>query len=162
MKKAVQHAGRFLLLLAFINTALPLQATQIEPTVNSESSIRTDLFELTMFPGWFQPMKQITRYKGNSRVVVKLLPDGSAILNPPDEGFGWSSNNVDIKSLSEQDACDIWGEKRGETFDLLANPRPKSNDFDVFHLDTKFENNRLNSYRLRGIGISNPEWKKVP
>lgn len=155
MKKVVLIAAGALLLV------LPSQATQIEPTINSESSIRTDLFELTMFPGWFQPMKQITRYKGNSRLVVKLLPDGSANLNPPDEGFGWSSNNIDIKSLSEREAQNLWGERRGETFDLLANPRMQSNDYDVYHLDTKFTNDRLSSYRLRGIGINKPAWKTV-
>jgi hypothetical protein len=52
----------------------------------------------------------------------------------------------------------VWGEPRESTFDLIADCRP---EMDVYHMDTKFENGILTSYRLRGIGITNPTWVSV-
>jgi hypothetical protein len=114
-----------------------------------------------MFPGWFKPICDVKEYRGCSRLVVKLLPDGSALLNPKDEHDGWSANTIELKGLTPENARLIWGEPRGITFDLMAGPRAQSSDRDVFHLDTKFLAGKLAEYRLRGIDITRPDWKKV-
>lgn len=126
-----------------------------------ERMIRTDMFELWMFPGWFKPLCDVKSFKGSSRLVVKLTADGSALLNPEGEG-AWSSDTVSLKDLTFSDAKVIWGAPRGFIFDLLAPPRAGSNDWDVFHLDTKFaDDGVLSSYRLRGINICSPRWVNV-
>jgi hypothetical protein len=53
----------------------------------------------------------------------------------------------------------LWGEPRNNmTFDLIADSRP---EMDVYHLDAKFKNGFFSSYRLRGIGIRQPEWVDI-
>jgi hypothetical protein len=123
--------------------------------------VRKDLFQLDMFPGWFKPICDVQSYKGSSRLVVKLTADGGAILNPKGEERGWSSDTIDLHGLTLENAEKLWGSPRGMTFDLLAGPRLRSNDRDVYHLDTKFTNGELTSYQLRGIDICKPEWISV-
>ncbi len=136
----------------------PSFATQVEPYPEGELRPVSDLFELHMFPGWFKPLCDQKQYKGSSRLVVKVLGDGSAILNPIGE-LGFPPNAVDLHNLSQETAKYLWGEPRGVTFDLICMTR--SSEMDVYHLDTKFTNGHLSSYRLRGIGIFQPAWKNV-
>lgn len=146
--------------IVFANSSL---ATQIEPPPEGKARpVQQDLFELHMFPGWFQPLQPLrdeTQHKGSSRLLVKLH-DGSAIINPPEEELAWSSSGsfLPLAELTWEDAKKLWGEPRGTTFDLLCDSRAEK---DVYHLDTKFAKERLASYRLRGIGIVKPEWVSV-
>lgn len=151
------------LIVSFVAAfAGPAKASQFEPApISSPTNSRKDLFQIDMFPGWFKPRCKTHSYKGSSRLVVKLMQNGSAILNPKDEGFGWSSNTIELKGLSLKNAELLWGKPRGITFDLLAEPSLRSADTDIFHLDTKFVDDELASYRLRGIDITKPEWVAV-
>lgn len=152
-----------LVLLSILTSDCMTWARQIEPALldGKPVEVRKDLFQLDMFPGWFKPRCDVKSYKGSSRLVVKLMPDGSAILNPKGEKLGWSSDTIDLKGLSQENAEMLWGKPRGMTFDLLANPRLRSSDTDIYHMDTKFADGKLTSYRLRGIDIAKPEWIAV-
>lgn len=146
-----------------VNCVCPAWAS-LEPTYEGykqERKVRDDLFQLDMFPGWFKPICDVKSYKGSSRLVVKLTPDGRAVLNPKGEELGWSSDTIELKGLTFENAKMLWGTPNGPTFDLLAGPRARSNDRDVYHLDTKFTDGLLTSYRLRGIDICKPEWVSV-
>jgi len=137
----------------------PAYANQFEPAPEGKlKPVSTDLFELHMFPGWFKPLSDQKQYKGSSRLVVKVLKDGSAVLNPVSE-TGFPPDAIDLHDFSLENAKALWGEPRGMTFDLICMTR--SPEMDVYHLDTKFADGHLNSYRLRGIGISKPVWKAI-
>jgi hypothetical protein len=145
-----------LLGIVFSCTTYPSFGTQFEPYPEGKLRIvRDDLFELHIFPGWFKPLCDQKQYKGSSRLVVQLMSDGSAILNPSGE-LGFPPNAIDLNGLSLENAKIVWGEPRGMTFDLICMTRGP--EMDVYHLDTKFVDGKLNSYRLRGIGISKPAW----
>jgi hypothetical protein len=129
----------------------------LEPIENPK--FRDDIFDLYMFPGWFKPRCDLKSYQGNTRIVVKLTSDGRAILNPKNEPDGASSNTIELRGLSLENATMLWGApKRESTFDLISETSAEKN---VFHLDTKFVDGKLSSYRLRGIGICKPEWTQT-
>jgi hypothetical protein len=160
VKNILWTVGVSIIAFSFVYPA----AASLEPTYDgykNERKVHDDLFQLDMFPGWFKPICDVQSYKGSSRLVVKLTADGGAILNPKGEELGWSSDTIDLHGLTLENAEKLWGSPRGMTFDLLAGPRLRSNDRDVYHLDTKFTNGELTSYKLRGIDICKPEWINV-
>ena len=159
MKIILLMAGLGIFAWSCISPALA--SLEPAPLDGKPVEVRKDLFQLDMFPGWFKPRCDTKSYKGSSRLVVKLPVEGNAILNPRNEEPGWSSDTIELKGLSLENAEMLWGKPRGMTFDLLAGPRLRSADTDVYHLDTKFTNGELTSYRLRGIDISKPEWIAV-
>jgi hypothetical protein len=149
-----------LLLLTVFGSGLayPSFASQYEPVIDAKP--RLDIVALYMFPGWFKPMCDQQSYRGCSRLVLKLAKDGKAILNPKDEGFGLSSGNIELKGLALSDAQRVWGKGRTSgayqiTFDVLTERQPER---DIYRLDVRFEDKVLSSYRVRGLGISLPEW----
>ncbi len=124
---------------------------------------RADIVVLYKFPGWFKPAGEQKNFKGSNRLVLKLSGDGKAELNPKNEG-AFSSQVVDLHSLTLQDAEMLWGKARKmpngiTTFDLLSTP--EGFERDIYHLDTKFTDTKLDSYQIRGIRITVPEWRSV-
>ncbi len=135
--------------------------THSEPPVAFQK--RDDLFELYMFPGWFKPTCGQNSYRGCSRMIMQLTPDGKALLNPKSGDLGGlSSGHIELRGIKLADAEMLWGEGRKaasdsniRTFDLLtSNPAERN----LYHFDARFENNVLTAYRLRGNGITKPAW----
>ena len=89
--------------------------------------------------------------------LVNLKPDGKVILIIP-EGKAF----LELSDFSLQAAEKRWGpavvSADGiKTFDLV----PPNGTPIIFHLDTKFTDSRLISYRLRGPEIKHPTWATV-
>jgi hypothetical protein len=147
-------------------------ATNIDYAFVPGRKFRPDLFDLEMFPGWYKPCRDLPEYKGNSSLTMKLSSDGKAELNPineldPEGKFGYKYHVIDLHNLSIENAEMLWGKGRGGktepectlTFDLIE--QFSGTEHNVFHLDLKFFNDKLISYRLRGINITKPEWNTV-
>ena len=91
-----------------------------------------------------------------SRLILHITADGRAILNP--KTGSTKSCLVDLKTLTRDKAKMLWGEPHAMTYDLISFSR---NEMDVYHLDLCFANGKLNQYKVRGIGISKPEYQYV-
>ena len=121
---------------------------------------RDDIVTLHRFPGWFKPSDGYRSFKGNTRLVLKIHSDGNAEINPSNEGQ-YSTRTIDLLSLTLEDAEKLWGKPRAmlddvKTFDLISTTSEQERD--VYHLDLKFKDSKLNAYRIRGIRVTTPEW----
>jgi hypothetical protein len=129
----------------------------IQPEPKMHGHFWDDKFELLRFPGWYKPADNLTAYKGQTRLLIQLTKDGKAIVNPHEKS---PCQAIDLRDLSMENAVMLWGQPRDsdkgvKTFDLLSQSRVEG---DVYHFDIKFKNGKLESYRLRGIGILVPVW----
>ncbi len=116
------------------------------------------LTSLHFCPRWSELL--IDRSQRGQRLVLKKTSDDQAILNPANEPLGGSLNTIDLKEVNETTAKTLWGGRSntegGITCDLLT--EVGTPEMDIFHLDMKFANDKLSSYRLRGSGIIKPTW----
>lgn len=124
--------------------------------------------ELHAFPGWYKPRPDLKSYRGESRLLL-LVADGLAVLNPDGQGEA-SCHRIELNDLSFDDATTLWGPAHSggvgiQTFDLIAewesNFETNACETNVYHVDMKFSNNVLDSYRVRGIAITQPQWINV-
>jgi hypothetical protein len=124
--------------------------------------------ELHAFPGWYKPRADLKSYRGESRLLL-LVADGLAILNPEGQGEA-SRHRIELDDLSLDDATNLWGPAHSGgdgilTFDLIAewesNFETNVCETNVYHVDMKFSDKVLNSYRVRGIAITRPQWINV-
>jgi hypothetical protein len=114
-------------------------------------------------PKWYEALYLGNQYKlmsRSTRLMLKLNGDGSAIVNPKNESFGASQDNIDLQKVDDQTAKSLWGghpDLNGVmTCDLVT--EFGSSEMDIYHLDLKFANGQITSYRIRGNGILKPMW----
>jgi hypothetical protein len=95
---------------------------------------------------------------GSDLLEVKIdTKNGTAKLYPN----GVKSGLIDLRKLRPRELESGWGfgqkTKDGESFNLIVDSQ--TSEIDLFHLDTKIVDGKLTAFRLRGIGISNPQWE---
>lgn len=156
--------------LQFVCLANPVETTKPKSDgyinheiVGEPRPHRDDIVTLYRFPGWYKPSGGYRSFKGNTRLVLKIFGDGKAEINPCNEG-PYSTQTIDLLSLTLEDAEKLWGKPRAmlddvKTFDLISTTSEPERD--IYHLDLKFKDLKLNAYRIRGIRITTPEWHNI-
>lgn len=162
----------FLSVLVGLTNAVTIsaEATQIEPEAYAKYTEYNRLNHITIKPLRFCPgWRNALRHKHDERcelddyrVILKVDGSGKANLNPLEPySFAWSM--FDFKSISAAYAKDWLGGKINidgtTTCDLVSEDYNK--EADIYHLDLKYVEGKLSQYRLRGIGISDPDWISV-
>ena len=124
------------------------------------------LISLHFCPNWYESLytSQFNQIDSNTRIVAKKTDGVQVILNPKGEGVGWSTNNLDLTKIDELTAKRNWGAKGNKdgtyTCDLITSLG--SPEKEIYHLDLKFTDKNLSSYRLRGTGIlGSSNWVKL-
>lgn len=162
----------FLSVLVGLTNALSItaEATQFEPEALAKYTEHNRLNHITITPlrfcpGWRKSLKakhdQGCELNG-FRTILKVDGAGKALLNPQEPfSFAWSM--FDFKSISAANAKDLFGGKINidgtTTCDLVSEDCNK--EANIYHLDLKYTEGKLSEYRLRGIGITNPDWISV-
>jgi hypothetical protein len=141
----------------------PSFATQYEPPFVCKKEPFYYMVLTMAIDDSFPPGEQFTRWRHEQiPTVFALTNNDRIILNPEGDAY---PKTAPLKKLTLKNAKILWGECRNETpgvktFDLIAltgNPTEK----DGYHLDTKFANGYLSSYKARGPLIRNAEWTDV-
>jgi hypothetical protein len=121
-----------------------------------------DLKTLHFVNGWSKVLYTSQEHPvDNGRcLVLKTIGQSDIVLNPKPERPSDSLYIINLEKINEKAAREIWGgrpnEDGGITCDLIT--ELGNREMDIFHLDMKFVDDRLSSYRLRGIGIQKPQW----
>lgn len=93
--------------------------------------------------------------------VIADLTSEPALLNPT-EYFVYNSIPA-LKDMTETDAGKIWGTPKdtavSKTYRLTSTDQKKR--VKEFFVDVRFENGRIQEYRVSGVEISNPGWRKL-
>jgi len=97
------------------------------------------------------------------RIVVKKTGAGEFIVNPKGEKVGWSEGNLEISKIDRATAIETFGAIENTdgtlTCDLITDVGATKKG--LYHLDLKYLDNKVGSYRLKGADIVNPVWVKI-
>jgi hypothetical protein len=159
--------GIVLLAITAIAAADSSKATQYSPEVTAKAAEfnrinQIDLKTLHFVNGWSKVLyTSQERPIDNGRcLILRTIGKSEFVLNQKPELLGDAHYIINLEKVSEKIAREIWGgrpnEDGGITCDLIT--EFGSHEMDIFHLDMKFADDQLSSYRLRGIGIQKPQW----
>lgn len=159
--------GIALLAITAIAAVDSSRATQYPPEVTAKAAEfnrinQIDLKTLHFVNGWSKVLyTSEDRPVDNGRcLVLKTIGKSEFVLNQKPALLGDAFYIINLEKVSEKIARETWGgrpnEDGGITCDLIT--EFGSHEMDIFHLDMKFTDDKLSSYRLRGIGIQKPQW----
>lgn len=157
----LQHGIRVFVLIAF--AAHPMSclgfSNQIKPKDIGEVTGITDTSICAIKS---KPDITYSLYKTDKMSPVAMLSvteDGTAIMNP--NGYVYPKE-LDISKLTQKEVFKLWGKPLEKTDCVTFNLSSQTFDEpNIFHIDAKFSDNQLQSYRVRGIGITKATWATI-
>ena len=154
-----------------LGTALGI-ASSYSPTIADEDPVSKslDFHACGHFGKQIDGLPEDTNYLLDSpdrlrakQVGILKITDGVGILNPP-KPYPYS---VSLNKVTSSEAEKLWGIFRNSddgdfrTYDLWGIWAVDKREKNFYHLDAKFVNDKLKSYRVRGNNIVSPRWVEV-
>lgn len=149
-----------------IQIHLPVSAKQFAPGYTAKfqewkRANELSIISLYFCPNWYLAARLNQERWLRGRIILQTNSSGEAVVNPKIEEFpSYFENLVELQTISKSVAQRELGGRVNKdltvTCDLLTDVGNFENN--VFHLDFKFDGEKLIEYRIRGCGIPAPKW----
>lgn len=169
MRIAVRLLASILAFSAGCSLCPSARASQFDPQFMEQynqwkRSNRCEIISLYFCPNWYYASRVNSERVLKGRVVFQLNQNGDVLVNPKGSGFEFMWRDaVRLEDISQSVALAGLGGRvnkdRTITCDLLTENGSFENN--VYHLDLKFDGEKLASYRVRGCGVVAPSWVEV-